>query len=590
MQVSYSRVSTFHNCPFQFKLKYIDELKTYPRLDDPANPLILGHALHTGIEKDIEAAIKEYSEAYPILTDMHECEIMKLEYRLKQCKAILPEGLHETKIEIPEDFLGFIDLLVPIDECTYDLYDFKYSNNVKGYLTSQQLHIYKWYFEKLNPGKQIRDLYFLFVPKVNIRLKRKPREETIEEFQKRLRSELEKNEPQLVQVEYDIEKVKDFLRMSKECRQATTFPKVPTRLCDWCDYQKFCEEGETLNIMNLPKNERTASTEKTKRKLWIYGAPFSGKTHLANEFPNLLLLSTDGNYRHLPSGIPPHIDIVDEVKVEGRLTKRTLAWQIFKDTIEELEKKQNDFQSIALDLVEDGYEHCRLYMYDKLNITHEGDDPYKAWDKVRTEFLSTMKRFFALDYENLIIISHEDTSKDLTKKSGDKVTSIKPNLQDKPALKLSGMVDIVMRTIAEDDNYTIEFKKSEVVFGGGRLSIDVSSIPNSYDELVKVYDEADKINANIEKPKTKKKEVEKVEEKLETTEKTIENVETPEKLTRKTRKANKIVEEAKKEAEEALYDMNGVNVTKEETSEVVEEQPKEEVAKPTRRRRRKSAE
>lgn len=599
MQVSYSRVSTFHKCPYQFKLRYVDKLETYPNVEDPQNALYLGSALHLGIEKNTREALNYYYNQYPIINDFHVCEAIKLEYRLKQCKEILPEGLHETKIEVPNDFIGFIDLLVPIDENTYDLYDFKYSNNVKSYLESEQLHIYKFYFEKLNPTKHIRNLYFLFVPKVNIRPKKKPREETIEEFRKRIVTELEKDKPQIVQVDYDIEKVKSFLRKTKECRQATTFPKVPTRLCDWCNYQNYCEKGETLEIMNLPKNERVASNATTKRKLWIYGAPFSGKTHLANEFPELLLLSTDGNYRHLNGGIPPHIDIVDQVTVEGRLTKRKLAWEILKETISELEKKQNDFKTICLDLVEDSYEHCRLYMYDKLGITHEGDDPYKAWDKVRTEFLSTIKRFFALDYENLIIISHEDTSKDVTRKSGDKITSIKPNLQDKPALKLSGMVDIVMRTIAEDDKYTIEFKKSEVIFGGGRLSMNVNVISNSFDELIKVYDEADKSGEVVakEKPKPKKQKKEVKQEVIEPIENddikvdedqvetaTIEpkEMEVAAKPKPRTRKSREVVEEAKQEVVAKVDD--GIERPWEDEEQKVEEVVVEE--QPRRRRRR----
>ena len=48
-----------------------------------------------------------------------------------------------------------------------------------------------------------------------------------------------------------------------------------------------------------------------------------------------------------------------------------------------------------------------------------------------------------LDYENIVLISHEDTSKDITKKSGDKITAIKPNIADKVANKIAGMVDIV---------------------------------------------------------------------------------------------------------------------------------------------------
>ena len=240
----------------------------------------------------------------------------------------------------------------------------------------------------------------------------------------------------------------------------------------------------------LPKNERVVTNTQTKRKIWIYGSPFSGKTYLANQFPDILLLSTDGNYTQLPDGIPPHIDIKDIVTVEGRITKRQFAWEVLKDVISELEKKQNDFKTIVLDLIEDTYEQCRLYMYDQLGITHESDDSFRAWDKVRTEYLSTIKRLMNLNYENIILISHEDSSKDIMKKSGDKITSIKPNLSDKPALKIAGMVDIVARIIAEDNKRVISFKTSEVIFGGGRLNVKSNEIDCNYDELMRVYEEA----------------------------------------------------------------------------------------------------
>lgn len=93
----------------------------------------------------------------------------------------------------------------------------------------------------------------------------------------------------------------------------------PTRLCDWCEYQKLCEKGE--DYMILPSNEREQVEGIVKKKIWAYGKPFSGKTYLANQFPDILLLSTDGNYTQLPGGIPPHVDIKDIITVEGRITK-----------------------------------------------------------------------------------------------------------------------------------------------------------------------------------------------------------------------------------------------------------------------------
>ena len=102
-----------------------------------------------------------------------------------------------------------------------------------------------------------------------------------------------------------------------------------------------------------------------------------------------------------------------------------------------LEKGGNSFKTIVVDLVNDTYEFCRLFMYDKLKITHESDDSRGAWDKVRTEYLSTMRRVLHLPYENIILLSHEDATKDLTKKTGEKITSVKPKMADKVADSLA---------------------------------------------------------------------------------------------------------------------------------------------------------
>lgn len=235
----------------------------------------------------------------------------------------------------------------------------------------------------------------------------------------------------------------------------------------------------------LPKNERREVKQFTKKKLWIYAAPFAGKSTLADKFPDPLFLSTDGNVNNITA---PYLLIKNTVKVEGRLTKTTLAWETLKDVLAELEKKENTFRTIVIDLVEDTYEHCRVWCYNKLGIEHESDNSFKAWDYVRNEFLGTMKRIMNLDYENIILISHEDMSKDITKKSGDKITAIRPNITEKISLKLAGMVDVVARIVADDGKRTISFKSDNVIFGGGRLKLNTTEIPLDYDALMQVYE------------------------------------------------------------------------------------------------------
>lgn len=518
MQVSHSRIETFEFCPFKYKLRYLDKIETI-KADNADNALFLGTAMHTGLEKNVEAAIKEYYMQYPVITDNHVNEAIKLELLIPNAKKLIPKGFNEVEIS-DDDFKGFIDLLAPVTSNTrlggdyqelpnvYDIYDFKYSNNVSHYKDSVQIHLYKYFYEKLNPGKKIRNLYYLCVPKVNIKQKKT---ESLQDYRKRIQSECLNVEPKLVEVEYDKTKVIDWLFKVKHMIEAEEFPLNQGWLCRYCEYSDYCQKG--WNYMLLPKNERRNIERIDKKVIWLYGSPFSGKTTFANKFPDPLMLNTDGNIKFVDA---PFIPIKDQVEVVGRMTKRTMGWEVFKDVIAELEKKDNSFKTIIVDLLEDTYEQCRLYMYDQMGITHESDDSFRAWDKVRTEFLSTLKRLMALDYENIILISHEDTTKDITKKGGDKVTAIKPNIQEKTANKVAGMVDIVARIIADGDIRTLSFKTNEVIFGGGRLLTKTDEIPLDYEAFLDVYEEANTAAAeSLKITKTSRKsskKTEKVEE------------------------------------------------------------------------------
>lgn len=449
---------------------------------EPDNALILGTALHTGIEEGVDQALDFYTNSFPILTDDHIHEMMKLEVLIPKAKALLPPG---GTFELPignSDFIGFMDYLAPVDEGTFDLYDFKYSSNSKSYMVSGQLHEYKYFYELTHPGHRIRNMYFLFVPKVKIRQKKT---ETLAQFRDRLREALNGAEPWLEQVPFNLYKVVDFLTDVKHMVEETDFQKHPNHFCGWCEYEEYCQKG--WDYMILPKNERRNLNATKKKVVWIYGAPFSGKTFFANQFPDPLMLNTDGNIKFVDA---PYIAIRDTVTVEGRLTKRHLAWEVFSDAVAELEKKQNDFKTIVVDLLEDTYEACRVYICDRQGWKHESDDSFRAWDMVTSEFLNTIKRLVDLDYENIILISHEDRSRDLTRKSGDKISSIRPNLREKVANKVAGMVDLVARIVADDNDRVLSFKTSEVIFGGGRLTVRNKEIPLDYEAFCEVYEEA----------------------------------------------------------------------------------------------------
>lgn len=472
MQVSHSRIDCFVQCPYKFKLRYLDELTTI-KDQEASNALYLGVATHIGIEQDAQAGVNNYLNNYYVISDEQINETIKILNLVPKVKELLTDDARfEVELNTP-DFKGFIDCLVPDGEHKWKLYDFKYSNHKDKYLLSEQLHLYKYWFEKLNPFETITEMAFIMIPKTFIRQKKT---ETIGDFRNRLRRTLETMQVEIVPVEYNPNMVIDFLLKTKNCIEATNFTKKETKLCDFCEFKEYCKNGDEL--MLLPSTERVAVNPASKIKLWVYGAPFSGKTTLADQFPTALMLNTDGNLNSFTS---PRIAIKETF--EGR--QKIAAWENFNNIVDELQKG-SEFETIVIDLVEDIYEHCRQACYQELGIEHESDNSFKAYDYVRTKFLTTMKRLMTLDY-NIVLISHEDMSKDITKRSGDKVTSIRPNINEKVANKLAGMVDVVARAVANGNDRKLEFKADSVVFGGGRLKLSQNAIPLNYQALLNVY-------------------------------------------------------------------------------------------------------
>lgn len=474
----YSAVNDFKQCPFKYDLTWNQHIEV-DEDHEASDPLLIGTALHKAIETDFVTAEKEYYSNFNIISDQHINEMIKVEIQAKKVKKLI-EGskvLHETKIKV-DDFIGTIDLLEDKGQGHFNMFDFKYSNNIGNYKTSPQLNIYKHFYEATT-GNKIDRMFFIIVPKSTLK---QQKGEDVQMYRRRLIEDL-KN-PSIVESVVNEDQINEYFKTVEEIKQTKLFPKTQNQFCNWCKYKNLCMKGG--NTMLLPSTDRRPVGQVTKKKIWIYGGTMSGKTTFVDKAPNPLNLNTDGNIQFVTM---PYVSIKNEVQVEGRITKTTLAWDVFKDTIAELEKKQNDFKTIIVDLLEDTYESCRIYMYDKLGITHESDDTFRAWDKVRTEYLSTIRRLMNLDYDNIVLISHEDMSKDITKKTGDKVTAIKPNIPEKVANKIAGMVDIVARVVVEDDgSRTLNFKSNEVIFGGGRLKgLQTTQIPLDWDELMNVY-------------------------------------------------------------------------------------------------------
>ena len=237
MKVSYSLINTWNTCPFLYKLKYIDRLEPKDDLR-PDNPLFVGTACHEGIEhRDVEKAIESYKSHFEEITPAHEVEIEKLKTILPKAIEQIPEcEYYEYKLDIPDEFVGYIDGLVKVDEGLYDILDFKTSNNVGSYKNSPQVHIYKYFFERTTENK-IRDLYYVFIPKSTIKLN-----ENLSNVQE-ITEDLKTKDIHFEKVEYDKQQINYFFARKSLLEKSTNFQKRYSQKCSWCPFKNFCKSN-----------------------------------------------------------------------------------------------------------------------------------------------------------------------------------------------------------------------------------------------------------------------------------------------------------------------------------------------------------
>lgn len=595
-QYSYSRVDLYEKCPYHFKLRYVDKLAEIPDWNNPANPLIIGNALHKGIETNVETAIAQYFDSFPGINDRMIEESMKLEILIPKVKQFLEENfvgfeyIHEYEIDKP-DYKGFVDLILTTPNGESMVIDFKYSNHIKNYVDSGQLHLYKHYLEQ--DGFDIKRMAFLFVPKTSMKQKDT---EDLYHFRKRMVQTVEDSKVTLVPIEYDNMHVVYFQNSIKKIEAEKKYPKNVSGDCFSCK-PKFApiyldaiqnEKGDVEMV--LPKNERREIEIDERPDFWLYADSYVGKSTFVDKVENLLFLNTDGNTDNTTA---PFIPLKDEVTKSGRLTKRKLAWEVFLDTITELESVESDYEAVALDLVEDIYEQCRVYVFEKNGWEHESDGSWgKGWSAVTTEFNNAMKRLKVLGYQ-IIYISKEQVN-EITLKGGAKRTTFKPNIGDKQANFLTGTVDLTLRAYMDsNDERFLQLTKKQNVFGGGRYNWQVDTIPldmEAFIEELNAAQEGKNTKKKTDKPKRNKRnevaeeENEKVNQVAEEVqEEAAEEKEEKPKRTRKKREA-KPDEQEDGDVEEKPKRQRKSRNSSEEVQEEKEEKPKRQ------RRQRKAVE
>ena len=138
----------------------------------------------------------------------------------------------------------------------------------------------------------------------------------------------------------------------------------------------------------LPSNELKVANQ-TPKSFIIWGESMSGKTYLSRQFPNPLIINTDGNGQKVDT---PCVEIKNFLH--------------FLEVIEAVKKENHTYETIIIDLIDDIQTMLSNHVCEKYGIEHEADAPFgKAFGEVKSKWKKLMMDLTQMK-TNVIFISH----------------------------------------------------------------------------------------------------------------------------------------------------------------------------------------
>ena len=268
---SHSRLGTYENCPFQYKLRYVDKVK--PILGNTIESF-MGSMVHDALEwlyklaRDSnivskEALINKYDELW-IEKWKDDIRIVKKELTAdnfketgKNCLEMYYEryhpfdqaitiGLEERMIiKLPEDkkMQGYLDRLDKIADGHFSVHDYKTSSRVPPQAKAdqdRQLGLYALAVHQKYPEIKKIDLVWHYV-----------------RFDEEVRSSRTEQQLEIM--------VENTVNLIKDVETATDLKNFPTKtsiLCNWCEFKAQCPEysHQYASQTEVPKLDTTTMT------------------------------------------------------------------------------------------------------------------------------------------------------------------------------------------------------------------------------------------------------------------------------------------------------------------------------------------
>lgn len=181
--------------------------------------------------------------------------------------------------------------------------------------------------------------------------------------------------------------------------------------------------------MLLPENKPT-SFDKTPTKFFVWGASMTGKTFFARQFPNPILLNTDGNAAKVDT---PSVNIT--------------SFEQFIKILNEIEEGKHTFETVIIDLVDDIELMMINSICNKYKVESLSDVPFgKGFATANKCWKDLMMKLSKSKY-NIIFISHI-----FEKLENDKTIQV-PSLPAKSLNACLGRCDLQIQTLKMGNTY-----------------------------------------------------------------------------------------------------------------------------------------
>ena len=207
-------------------------------------------------------------------------------------------------------------------------------------------------------------------------------------------------------------------------------------------------------MFKLPENKPQVPKD-TPRNYFIYGETMSGKSYLANEFPNPIVLNTDGN---ASANRVPAIQLINERDRSGRITKSVIDQ--LSEILLALQTQEHTYETVVVDVIDDVIDMIKIAVCGQFGVKSLSEISYgKGYDyfnQALTELVIDLK---ALPM-NVIYISRQISEYD----DKGNATKDKPSLKDKYVNLINGNSDLMIHTEKIGNNYNREIDRKRKTY------------------------------------------------------------------------------------------------------------------------------